>query len=454
MTTIPTPRPLPIPWISLLFVLFLAAACGGGGGGETGTTAPPSSASDSNLSAPLASGTSGTTTVETVVETTGGTPQSALSGSETTSGLTEETDRSVGTARTEETITTQVEGAPQIVSEPDLYAAAGEIYTYQLEADGESPITFTLDTAPEGALLDETGLLTWETSEEDIGIHAFVVVATNPLGRDEQRFFVTVDLPPVITTRELPELATVGVPYTFQMLAEGPGTIEWFLPLAPPNAFIDLNTGSLEWTPQNDQEGENEITIEARSEFGSDFVTATILVGRAPTIVGDPRTTVEAGQTFHYEPRITGTPPFRWMLGEHPSGMTIDAATGETIWPTTSDDIGNHTVEILVENDFGGDAQRFNLAVLPVVESPPSITSTPPETATVGVRYEYQATAEGAKPITWELIVAPNGMTVDERSGLVTWTPEIAGVEFAILRATNDFGSDEQEFLITVLDGG
>ncbi|HEY2744493.1 MAG TPA: putative Ig domain-containing protein, partial [Polyangia bacterium] len=69
----------------------------------------------------------------------------------------------------------------------------------------------------------------------------------------------------------------------------------------------------------------------------------------------------------------------------------------------------------------------FNFpATLPVTNTPPRITSTPPSgTIRVGASYSYAATATDAETpnaLTWSLVSPPTGMAVST-TGTVTWTP-------------------------------
>src|SRR3546814_20819309 len=55
----------------------------------------------------------------------------------------------------------------------------------------------------------------------------------------------------------------------------------------------------------------------------------------------------------------------------------------------------------------------------------PVITSEPPASAAIGETYSYQLAAgdgEG-QAIFFGLLAAPEGMTVDSATGLLTWTP-------------------------------
>ena len=82
----------------------------------------------------------------------------------------------------------------------------------------------------------------------------------------------------------------------------------------------------------------------------------------------------------------------------------------------------------------------------------PSITSTAPITASIGETYNYQVEATGDPEPAFSLISPPAGMTIDENTGLITWTPlqADAGQVNVTVRAANIEGNDDQPFIITV----
>jgi len=88
----------------------------------------------------------------------------------------------------------------------------------------------------------------------------------------------------------------------------------------------------------------------------------------------------------------------------------------------------------------------------------PTITSTPPTTASVGQSLAYQAAASGDAPLRWSLD-GPPGATVSPEAGLVAWTPSVAGAAQLTLAVENDSGHASQSFTVTVTgppgpDGG
>jgi hypothetical protein len=81
----------------------------------------------------------------------------------------------------------------------------------------------------------------------------------------------------------------------------------------------------------------------------------------------------------------------------------------------------------------------------------PTITSTPPATATVGVPYAYAVEVEGMTPVGFEVVSGPEGFEVGATSGVVNWTPTAVGTESIEIRATNLAGSDTQSFEVEVM---
>jgi pectate lyase/lysophospholipase L1-like esterase len=82
---------------------------------------------------------------------------------------------------------------------------------------------------------------------------------------------------------------------------------------------------------------------------------------------------------------------------------------------------------------------------------PPSITSTPTTNVTVFEQYSYDVNASGCPAPTYELITCPNGMTIDQDTGLIEWRPTATGDFNVTVKASNDQIPDaNQSFVITV----
>ncbi len=91
-----------------------------------------------------------------------------------------------------------------------------------------------------------------------------------------------------------------------------------------------------------------------------------------------------------------------------------------------------------------GESPRTNIRVVVVPpNTPPNgwlrFVTTPPTQGRVGQQYRYQARAESpiqGVTIRYQLVSGPDGMTIDESTGLLTWTPQRAGTYRVAIKAT------------------
>ena len=86
----------------------------------------------------------------------------------------------------------------------------------------------------------------------------------------------------------------------------------------------------------------------------------------------------------------------------------------------------------------------------------PVVTSTPGTTGTVATVYNYQATATDADgdSLVFTLSTFPTGMTVNATTGLVTWTPTVAGAFNVTLNVSDGTDNTQQSWIISVTGGG
>jgi hypothetical protein len=174
-------------------------------------------------------------------------------------------------------------------------------------------------------------------------------------------------------------------------------------------------------------------------------------VNHAPTITSTPITITTLGVEYTYD--VDATDPdgdtLTYSLTTKPTDMTIDENTGLIRWTPTLRD----TYVVVVEVSDGSltDTQSFPISV---VDQPPVINSTPVTTAEVGVAYTYDvdATDPEGDTIYYYLVVSPTGMTIDENTGLISWTPSAAhiGDNAVVVEASALELSTTQDFTIVI----
>jgi YD repeat-containing protein len=179
---------------------------------------------------------------------------------------------------------------------------------------------------------------------------------------------------------------------------------------------------------------------------------------RTPLITSAPVTVAIVGQL--YANNVEATDPdagdvLAFSLTTAPAGMTINAATGLITWTPTLAQVGSHSVTVRVTDQGGLIADQpytITVSAPAPTNSPPTITSMAPTTATAGTPYTYTATAtdpDAGDVLAYSLPTAPTGMSINPTTGLITWTPTLAqiGDHGVTIRVTDSGGLTAEQGL-------
>jgi subtilisin-like proprotein convertase family protein len=275
------------------------------------------------------------------------------------------------------------------------------------------------------------------------------------------------NLPPEITSSPV-TAATEDMAYSYDVDATDPDvgdTLTFSLDTAPAGMSINANSGLIEWTPNNEQVGENAVIVRV-TDADSAYDTQSFSIDVAntndnPVITSNP--VLEAAEDSLYEYDVDANDPdvgdvLTFSLDAAPAGMTIDTSSGLIEWTPTGAQIGDQEVTVRV-TDFEGllDTQSF---IVSVSEKnwPPEITSSAVETVLEDALYQYDVEAtdpNGGQDLTFSLDAAPNGMMIDASTGLIQWSPDNSDVgdHQVTVRVEDPFAeSDTQEFTLTVVN--
>ncbi len=330
---------------------------------------------------------------------------------------------------------------------------------------------------PVGASIDpQTGVLTWTPAVTDIGVRRITIQADDGRGGlTTQVYKVNTaadnavppgNHPPIITstpiTQAYPEEA-----YAYHVRAVDPDNdpLTYSLVIGPTGMAIDPTTGLLTWPVQTLAFATNPVTVSVSD--GNGGVTQQIftvsevhpLSHTSPSIVSTPPITAEPNKLYLYQVQAITPDPvaLNYSLSTSPAGMTIDA-TGLIRWTPTPADLGQtRPVTISVVEASGEPAiQSFGITVVSQsLNHSPVISSIPPDVATVGNLYRYDAV--GTDPdhdyLIWSLDSAPVGMGVDNSTGTIVWKPQAnqTGPQNVVLHLSDGHGGElTQDFTINV----
>jgi len=183
------------------------------------------------------------------------------------------------------TISIVPSGAPVITTDSPLYAIKDIPYFLSLEANSDTPITWSLaggSFLPDGLYLTDDVISGTPTVP---GVYSFTIIAENDDSSDSRIFTMIVADPPVITTTSLPDGKTL-IAYSSTLTATGDTPISWqVLPPTsietglPQGLVLNATTGEIYGTPTN--VGFFTFSIEASNSAGYDTAQFSITISKA-----------------------------------------------------------------------------------------------------------------------------------------------------------------------------
>ena len=195
--------------------------------------------------------------------------------------------------------------------------------------------------------------------------------------------------------------------------------------------IIDPDTGVISWQPDFTDIGESTVIIEVIDPLlqsaTQEFTLKVTGQNTPPNITSNPITQVGVTQTYRYdvEAKDPENNALTYRFAQRPDGMIIDAETGLVEWQPT--EIGSYDVEVTVTDTQGGlSRQIYTVEVITQpINQAPIINSTPGFRADIENSYSYQIIANDPDndTLTYQLINAPGGMTINSNTGIVTWQP-------------------------------
>lgn len=362
----------------------------------------------------------------------------------------------------------------------------GELVTFTAKAqDIDVPVNtlrFSLDQpAPVGATIDAiTGVFTWAPTQA--GTYDITVRVSDdgvpPLSMFQ---VITIKVFPTNVSPALAPISNYGIDeqtlLTFAAAASdvNPTDLLTFsLVNAPLGASIDSNTGVFRWTP-TELQGAGSYTFKVRTTDNgspnlSDEKELTVIVREVnlrPTLdpIGDKVFNEGSNRTFTVLAKDTDFPlnVLSYSLIGAPAGAVIDATSGLFSWtPSEAQGPGTFNVTVRVTDNGTPALVAEEVITLSVNE-----VNQPPVLATIGnqsVQEEstltFIALANDAdlpsQVLTFSLIGAPIGATIDSVTGEFAWTPTVgqgAGDFTFIVRIADDGAVNlfaDEEITVTV----
>ena len=293
---------------------------------------------------------------------------------------------------------------------------------------GTPPYVWSQTGLPAGLNLDpSSGAITGTPTAAGTGTPNITVTdATLPVHQSVTKpFSITITAHVAITTTSLPN-GKQGTLYAGSIVATG-GTplYTWSATGLPAGLGIDSSSGAVTGTPN--VHGTFTITVTVTDsttpthQTDSKLIPITIDPGTLIITTPSPLPGGQVGAAYNQTLGTTGgTTPFHWSATGLPSGLTLNASTGQI---TGSPTLGGTSSVNFTVTDSGNPVQTATKTLSITIQSLIITTAALPQ-ATAGVQYSYQLTASGGVlPLTWSVNALPRGMALDPLTGILSGAP-------------------------------
>jgi hypothetical protein len=333
---------------------------------------------------------------------------------------------------------------PSITNQPqDLTAYCGQEATFQVGAEGPSPLSYqwlyqgTPIAGATALALNLTGV-----TNEQAG--AYSVAVACPCGSVTSLVAnLTVLGIPLVTNPPQDAVVYCGDPATFQVGATGPTPLsyQWLFQGAPiPNA---TNAALALVGVTNANAGQFSAVVSCPCGAITTSVASLIISNEPPLITSPLTATALQGQPFAYT--ITGLhSPLRYSATVLPPGLTLNSTNG--IISGTNIESGTFYIKLATLNACAGDSQILTLVVSP---SAPVITSGGTASGVAGAAFKYTITATQF-PTSYSAQGLPPGVIANPLTGVISGTPAYEGDFAATIFASNPWGTGSAPLQISI----
>ena len=251
---------------------------------------------------------------------------------------------------------------PTVLSTPGANAVIDQLYSYQVQAvdaDGD-PLTYVLETAPIGILIDpNSGLLTWIPTAAQAGSVDVVIAISDDRGGLALQSYALIasegtsanQLPVINSTPGY--VAKSTRPYQYQLIANDPDNdlLDYQLLTAPAGMTI-TSFGQLDWIPGSEQQA----TVRVRVSDGFAYVeqgwTITVLssdVALAADLTVSPQFVDEGESVEIRVTPINAVDPVQISVLVDGESVTLDSTNAASV---TAIDVGAHSVQATISDRF------------------------------------------------------------------------------------------------------
>ena len=376
----------------------------------------------------------------------------------------------------------------KIISNPILDLKVNEPYQYQVDVwrpELSQEIKVKLLHAPIGMSINKNNLINWTPESTQLDTQYFAIEASHGVAKDTQNVAVFVNHPPIIVSAPpLINVVNVGSTWDFQLEISDPNMADKLTITSlemPDGMRIDPFTWRLRWDPTDEELDFSHLRLEVTDGKEIYFIDSDFYVNAPIKIVSVPPMTANLGEPYQY--RVLNSDKNKSALLPYDKTIRIDEINLVRIYSIDITDdvykenIGRYIGEwesakeiYLTDNDKPESSAFSRLNAKKYVNNifweneRLYVLIKTVDDRTIGIKDLLWEFFQGAKgkppkviverlsPIKYTLLEFPDGMEVDEYSGIINWTPgpEQHDSHTIKLLVSDGYMKDEQTYEIYV----
>ena len=324
---------------------------------------------------------------------------------------------------------------PKITSDPVLTGLENQQYFYNFSAhdEDEDILTYKILSAPKGMKIESNnGYVSWTPDFNKAGSYEVVLSVSDGFNEVNQLFNLDIAnsnrTPKIISKPVLKVAENQAYQYTLKGKDADGEVMEFSLLSGPEGMLLDKVTKQIIWRPDFHQAGLHQVTVQVQDiHEGRDIQTYNLNVlnnNRTPQLAKVTQTEIFENQKFYYqlEAKDADDDRLKYKLVSGPKGMKFDAYTHTLSWQPGFKHAGKHDVKVSVSDGKKMVSQSFTLKVKDKNRLP-KFNSIAPAILSEGQEYEYKVLASDldTDDLKYSLLMSPEGMEIDERTGLISW---------------------------------
>jgi hypothetical protein len=245
--------------------------------------------------------------------------------------------------------------------------------------------------------------------------------------------------------------------HTFNATDFEGNTLSWSINSSLSWIQIDSITGNLTITPTNDNVGVYDFTIRVTDINGGydEFTTSVEIINRAPEIQTSNILITFEDLPYYRDYDSDDDPDTYWAIESGSAWLSMDNITGELSGTPNNSETGFVSINISVEDGFGG--KTYREFVLWVINTKPQIATGDVLTAYEDEVYwvDYNSSDDDQGNISWSLITNSSWLSINSTTGVLSGMPTNLDIGSWSVNLTVDdgnWGRAYSNFTITVIN--